>query len=426
MRKLIIVSLAIVLAGSVAWAKENRSRDVVEKEMIETFCQYASINSQSAYPPSGTNEFTMTDGQAKMAEALCADIQDAVDKNGAKGCKLTRSSDNYVYFTIPASQGVNVPSIGISCHLDVTPEIGLGDKQITPIVERTDSGTIIRTDGTTLLGADDKCGCTIAIELIRTILSDRNIKHGELQFAFCPNEDIGMAADRIDSSLFSPEILFDIDGEHPYEITNSNFTARGFNVLFKGNSVHPADAKEKGLGDAVAAAAVFIASIPLEHRPENSEGQQGYIHPWNFTRSGQDALVETRIRYFDQADGVLYDKVVNDALAKALAAHPNVKAEVVYDGIQYENVAYTIHPKAPALVESATKACGIDIRFIPSRGGTTASMFAAKGLNGGMCIFAGQHNPHALNEYASVGEMLDAYDLLLQVITQGASKAFWK
>lgn len=426
MRKSILLSLALLIGAALAQGKEPRTRQTVENEMIETFCNYARINSQSAYPASGSDEFTMTEGQGLMADALCADIQEAVETSGAKGCKLTRSADNYVYFTIPASAGAHVPSIGISCHLDVTPEIEFGDRPITPIVERAGSGVIIRADGSTLLGADDKCGCAIAIALIRTVLSDPKIKHGELQFAFCPNEDIGMAADRIDSSLFAPEILFDIDGEDPYQITDSNFTARGYNVLFKGNSVHPADAKAKGLGDPVAAAAVFIASIPLEHRPENSEGREGYIHPWNLTCKDFNALVETRIRYFDKADGELYGQIVNDALAAALAAHPNVKAEIMYDGIQYENVAYTIHPKAHELVKSAAKACGMEVAFAPARGGTTASMFAAKGLKGGMCLFSGQNNAHSLGEYANVNEMLDAYELMLQIVKQAASPSFWK
>lgn len=162
-----------------------------------------------------------------------------------------------------------------------------------PIVIDELGRTLVKTDGTTLLGADDKCGCTIAITLIRSLFHDSTFEHGRMQFAFCPNEDVGMAAERIDTTLFSPDIIFDIDGEDPYKITDANFTAWGLNLKFKGNSVHPSEAKKNGLGDPVAAAATFIANIPVQYRPENSEGREGYIHPWNMTRQGEDVLVET-------------------------------------------------------------------------------------------------------------------------------------
>lgn len=166
--------------------------------------------------------------------------------------------------------------MGINYHLDVTPE-ALGGN-IVPIVDTRDGLTIVRTDGTTLLGADDKCGCTIAMQLIRSILSDKSIKHGTLLFAFCPNEDVGRAAYGIDAKSFSPDILFNLDCPEANVVTKSNFTARGFNVKFIGREAHPSDAKAQKLGDATAAAAAFISYFPVESRPENSEGTQGYIH----------------------------------------------------------------------------------------------------------------------------------------------------
>lgn len=418
-KRLAISTMLGIILGMTAMETEAHSREYssVEKEMLETFCDYARINSQSRYPADGTAEFTMTPGQEKMATRLYNDIESAIKAGNVK-CNLHRSSDNYVYLTIPSNCSADVPSIGISCHLDVTPEVDFGDKPIVPIVEKRAEGTIIRTDGTTLLGADDKCGCAIAMMLIRTILSDASVKHGELQFVFCPNEDIGLAAERIEPEYFSPEMLFDIDGEESLMITDSNFTARGLNLLFKGNSVHPSEAKEKGLGDAVAAASTFIANIPVQYRPEHSEGKEGYIHPWNITRKGNDVLVETRVRYFDAEDGEFFDTVLKKACLKAVTDFDNVDVKVVYDGIQYQNVAYTLHPKAHDLVDRALDKLGMPAEYIASRGGTTAAMFASKGLNGGMCVFSGQHNPHSLKEYASLEEMVDAYKLLITIIQE--------
>lgn len=380
----------------------------VQKSMLDTFVKYASIDSQSNY------DSICTKGQHIMALALKADVEEAVARSKASGVKVRLSDANYLYVTIPANIRSACPTMGISCHLDVTPEAPGG--RIVPVVDTRDGRTIVRTDGTTLLGADDKCGCTIAMQLIRSILSDKSIKHGTLQFAFCPNEDVGRAADGIDSKFFSPDILFDLDGPEGNVVTKSNFTARGFNVKFIGREAHPGDAKAQKLGDATAAAAAFISYFPVESRPENSDGTQGYIHPWSFDKEGADVTVQTRVRYFDKSEGELFDRMLSGAIADVERKFPNVKVEIVYDDLQYENVAYTLHPRAKSLVENAAAKIGKDITFADERGGTTASMFAAKGLNGGMCVFTGQHEIHSTREYADLQEMEEAYRLMLEII----------
>lgn len=382
----------------------------VQKSMLDTFVKYATINSQSNY------DSICTQGQHIMGLALKTDVEDAIAKSKVSGVKIQLSDANYLYVTIPSNIKSECPTLGISCHLDVTPEAP-GDN-IVPIVDSRNGHTIVRTDGTTLLGADDKCGCTIAMQLIRSILADKSIKHGTLQFAFCPNEDVGRAADAIDSNLFSPDILFDLDGPEGNVVTKSNFTARGFNVKFIGREAHPGDAKAQKLGDATAAAAAFISYFPVESRPENSEGTQGYIHPWSFDKDGADVTVQTRVRYFDKSEGELFDRMLSGAIADVERKYPNVKVEIVYDDIQYENVGYTLHPQAKSLVEKAAAKIGKDITFADERGGTTASMFAAKGLNGGMCVFTGQHDIHSTREYADLQEMEEAYSLMLEIIKQ--------
>lgn len=382
----------------------------VQRQMLETFLKYASIDSQSI------DTVPCTPGQHEMALALKADVDAAIAQSGATDVKVELTEHNYLYVTVPGNTKKPCLSLGISCHLDVTPE-GPGGN-IRPIVDTLDGHTIVRTDGTTLLGADDKCGCTIAIQLIRTLLSDKKLRHGEVIFAFCPNEDVGRAAEYIDPQIFNPDIILDLDGAGNEFITNFNFTARGLNVKFIGHDAHPADAKADKLGDAVAAAATYIASIPVECRPENTEGRQGYVHPWSFDKTGFDVTVQTRIRYFDNAEGERFDTIVNNALARVERDFPNVKIEILFDGLQYENVAYTLHPKAQEIVEKAAAKIGKKILFKDERAGTTAAMIAAKGLNGGMCIFTGQHDIHSVREYADLQEMEEAYDLMMEIIKQ--------
>lgn len=379
-----------------------------QKEMLETFVKYASVNSQSSY------DSTITTGQLNMARVLRDDVARCVAENNSKNVEIILSDEGYLYVKIPANVKKPCPSFGISCHHDVTPEAPGGN--IRPITDTKDGHTIVRTDGTTLLGADDKCGCTIAIQLIRTILREKKLRHGEVMFAFCPNEDVGRAADAIDSSIFSPDMLFDLDGTGGNDIYKSNFTARGFNVKFIGHDAHPGDAKEQKLGDATAAAATFIAAVPIENRPENTDGLQGYIHPWSFEKDGCDVIVQARIRYFDKDEGAMFDRIVTEAIERIKRDFPNVRVEILYDDIQYENVAYTIHPQAQSLVEDAAKKIGLDVNFEDVRGGTTASMFAAKGLKGGMCVFTGQHDIHSTREYADLQEMENSYRLMLEII----------
>lgn len=404
MKRYILCALGVAAFSASAYTPP------LSNSLLDTFVKYAKIDSQS------NEDSVCTAGQHIMALALQADVESAIAHSGAKGVKVILSPENYLYVTIPANVKSDCPSLGISCHLDVTPEAPGG--AITPIVDTLDGHTIVRTDGTTLLGADDKCGCTIAMELIRTVLADKKIKHGKLLFAFCPNEDVGRAAEAIDTGIFSPDILFDLDGTGGEAVTNRNFTARGFNVKFLGRDAHPGDAKAQRLGDATAAAATFIAAVPVKYRPENTEGTQGYIHPYSFKKEKDepDVTVMTRIRYFDKAEGEIFDNIIKEALARIATDFPNVKTEVLYDDLQYENVAYTLHPQAQSLVENAAAKTGKKIRFAEERGGTTASMFAAKGLNGGMCVFTGQHEPHSEREYADIQEMEDAYRLMLEVI----------
>lgn len=399
-----LVALSLFVSACVA------AQTQVQKSMLDTFVKYTSIDSQS------NNDSICTQGQHNMALALKEDVEDAIAKSKSSGLKVFLSDDNYLYVTIPANIKNVCPTMGISCHLDVTPEAPGG--KIVPIVDHRDGRTIVRTDGTTLLGADDKCGCTIAMQLIRTILSDQSIKHGPLQFAFCPNEDVGRAADGIDSLFFSPDILFDLDGTEGNVVTKSNFTARRFNVKFIGREAHPGDAKAQKLGDATAAAAAFISYFPIECRPENSEGTQGYIHPWSFDKDRANVTVQTRIRYFDKSEGELFDRMLSGAIADVERKFPNVKVEILNDDLQYENVAYTLHPNARTLVENAAVKIGKDITFADERGGTTAAMFAARGLKGGMCVFTGQHDVHSTREYADLQEMEEAYRLMLEIIKQ--------
>lgn len=401
-------------------------------EMLSLLLKYIHIESGSKETDDGS--YPMTPGQMEMARLLKKDAE-------ALGLKAILSEWGYVYIDIPSNAGESVPVLGVSCHLDFTPEApGIG---IHPIVTKYTGGdlllpdgsvispsnpdgaelpalvgkTIIHTDGKTLLGGDDKNGCAIVMSLLKTLVNPA-CKHGRIQVAFCPNEDIGMAAEKIDTTLFNPDILFDIDGMGGRDIAASNFTARGMKVKFIGHEAHASEAKKQKLGDALAASAAYISSVPVKYRPENSEGMEGYIHHWGLSNEGFDYTVSSRIRYFDSNEGALFDNIIQQSLEKVRADYPNVRVEVIWDEIQYDNVANTMFPASRQIVERAADRCNLAVDFISERGGTTAAMFTAKGLKGGMCIFSGQHNCHKVHEYSCLEEMMDSYYLMLCIVDE--------
>lgn len=425
-------------------------KTVSNLEMLDLLLKYITVNSGSIDTNDG---YPMTPGQEEMALLLKNDAE-------ALGAKVILTEWQYVYIDVPSNLDHEVPVLGISCHLDYNtetygsnitweklPEIHPiileykgGDIEQTPgryirvnSVEGKDlpglvGKTLIHTDGTTVLSGDDKNGCAIVMSLLKTIFQD-GVKHGHIQIVIAPNEDIGAAALKIDSQYFNPDILFDVDGGGGNEIMASNFTARGLNVEFLGHDAYPGEAKALKLGDAYAASCEFTASIPLQYRPERTEGLEGYIHPYECKEEKiEDSdgnqqkkyTVKSRIRFFDPKEGDLFDTIIKESLRKVAEDHPNVSVNVVFDDTQYENVAVTMNPLSYSVLGRAAARTGQEIEFTSVRAGTTAAMFAAKGLSAGMCIFSGQHNDHTPKEYSCLEEMMDAYHLLLYAVDEVA------
>lgn len=451
---LFIVATMVYSFSSFA-AQDVKKYAISQDAMLDRFMEYIAIESGSDYDvPEGV--YPMTEGQKQMAEKLAADAR-------SLGAKVTLSEWGYVYVRVPSNIKKKVPSIGVSCHLDYTPEengTGIKPTVLKPYMggvikqaygeihpDSTDGRdlpslvgkTIIHSDGTTLLGGDDKNGCAIVMSVIESVIK-KGYKHGELQFVFCPNEDIGRAEEKIDTMYFNPDILVDVDLDGGHKVSTSNFTARGLTMHFIGRNAHPSFAKEQHLGDAIAAAATFVARVPLQYRPENTEGEQGYIHPFGWEcltcvkgndeearekrkqllkkYGGPTYEVTTRIRYFAKAEGAEFDRILKENIEYIKKSFPYVKTIIHKDEMQYDNVAYTLNPLSVPLVEKAAARCGIKLEYEATRAGTTASMFVKKGLRGGLGLFSGQHNDHSLHEFTVLEEMYDSYLLLLTMIDE--------
>ncbi len=415
-------------------AKEKKRRKTIET-IISRFTTYAAINTQpwDSYDPT---EFPITLDQEKLAEL----IEEELRNIGAdKDLIVNRSEYQYVYATIPANcEGV--PSIMFMAHMDITPEC-VGE-DITPIVHRNYDGgdillpagitlspqtpqgkhlancvgkTIITSDGSTLLGADDKTGCTILVTLIETILKDKKLKHGDLHFVFSQNEDIGRAADRFEKEYVDgqPDIVIDVDGDDPTAFSVENFTAVGRNYTFHGKNAHPGNGFYNQYGDALTAASYFIGQLPPETHPSASKGKEGYIHCYSVSPlvdvdaddTQQEYLVKVRLRYFDPLEGKAFRQLLDRAAELTAEAFPYVVTEAEPEVMQYENVAYTMYPGLDDLIVEAAEKEGVKLTPRSERGGTTAAMLAAKGQKGGPCLYSGQQAEHSVYEWTCAEDM---------------------
>lgn len=415
-------------------AKEKKRKKTIET-IIRRFTTYATINSQSwdAYDPT---EFPISDGQEEIAELIEQELRTI---GSDKDLIVSRSDYQYVYATIPANcEGV--PSIMFMAHMDCTPECAGGE--ITPIVHRNYDGgdiqlpagitlspetpqgkhlancvgkTIITSDGYTLLGADDKTGCTILVTLIETILNDKKLKHGDLHFVFSQNEDIGRAAERFEEEYVDgqPDIVIDVDGDAPTAFSVENFTAVGRNFTFQGKNAHPGNGFYNQYGDALTAASYFIGQLPPETHPSASKGKEGYIHCYsieplidvNGEETPQNYLVKVRLRYFDAQEGDAFRQLLDEAAELTAKAFPYVVTEAEPEVMQYENVAYTMYPGLGDLIIEAAEKEGVKLTPRSERGGTTAAMLAAKGQKGGPCLYSGQQAEHSVYEWTCAEDM---------------------
>ena len=415
-------------------AKEKKRKKTIET-IISRFTTYAAINTQpwDSYDPT---EFPITLDQEKLAEL----IEEELRNIGAdKDLIVNRSEYQYVYATIPANcEGV--PSMMFMAHMDITPEC-VGE-DITPIVHRNYDGgdillpagitlspqtpqgkhlancvgkTIITSDGSTLLGADDKTGCTILVTLIESILKDKKLKHGDLHFVFSQNEDIGRAADRFEEEYLDgqPDIVIDVDGDDPTAFSVENFTAVGRNYTFQGKNAHPGNGFYNQYGDALTAASYFIGQLPPETHPSASKGKEGYIHCYSVSPlvdvdaddTQQEYLVKVRLRYFDPLEGKAFRQLLDRAAELTAEAFPYVVTEAEPEVMQYENVAYTMYPGLDDLIIEAAEKEGVKLTPRSERGGTTAAMLAAKGQKGGPCLYSGQQAEHSVYEWTCAEDM---------------------
>ncbi len=418
--------------------------DQYRQILLDRFLRYVQIDSQSVYGPH--NSFVLSEDVKNAADQLYAELQEMIQGNST-GVNLYMSEWKYIYVhfpsNLPKKTANRVPTLGFSCHYDVTPEaighnikphvhknydggtIWINKEQDKFLNQQTDpylanliGETIVTSDGTTLLGADDKAGTSVLVTTIQTLLEHPEIPHGKIQIVFTPNEDVGQSAYKLDyPKYYNPDIAFDFDGEVNGQIMTENFTAVGYNIIIPGRSAHGGNAKKENGLDPNQVAGHFLAAIPDNWWPQNSEKREHYFHAFDYQKTpGDTVYINVRSRFFDQKDGNMHEEFVKETTD---SLNKRYNTNITYEkSLQYENVAYGVHPLAKSIAFKAVSDAGMTPYADPVRGGTTTAMFNAMWGITGYTYFTGQQREHTTKEWLSEKDMFASYKTALNTIRE--------
>ncbi|TDE43827.1 peptidase T [Flavobacterium rhamnosiphilum] len=404
------------------------------QHIIDRFISYVTIDTESD-PNSETTPSTKKqwDLANKLVEELKAiGMQD-----------VTIDDKAYIMATLPSNVAHEVPVIGFISHFDTTPDFtGANVKpQIIPnydgkdIVLNTEQNivlspsyfkdlllykgqTLITTDGTTLLGADDKAGITEIVTAMEFLVNNPEIKHGKIRVGFTPDEEIGRGAHHFDVAKFGADWAYTMDGSQIGELEYENFNAAGAKIIFKGKSVHPGYAKGKMI-NSMLIANDFINELPIDETPETTKGYKGFFHVHHLTGSIEETVLELIIRDHNKKKfekrKELIEKItrkINKKFAKQFGSA--IVITEIKD--QYYNMKEKVLPVKHIvdIAEKAMREIGIKPLIKPIRGGTDGSQLSYKGLP---CpnIFAGGHNFHGKYEYVPVESMQKAVEVIVKI-----------
>jgi tripeptide aminopeptidase len=411
------------------------------QKIIDRFISYVTIDTESD-PNSDTTPSTAK--QWDLANKLVEELK-------AMGMQdVTIDENAYIMATLPSNVEHEVPTIGFVSHFDTTPDF-TGANVNPQIIENYDGKdivlnaaqnivlspnyfedlllykgqTLITTDGTTLLGADDKAGITEIMTAMEHLINHPEIKHGKIRVGFTPDEEIGRGAHKFDVEKFGCDWAYTMDGSQIGELEYENFNAAGAKVTFKGKSVHPGYAKGKMI-NSMLLASQFIAKLPENEVPERTTDYEGFFHVHHLNGSIEASTIELIIRDHDKDQFEARKKLIYTIVDEFNAQYEkqfgsNICEAEIKD--QYYNMKEKVEPvfHIVEIAEKAMKELGIEPIIKPIRGGTDGSQLSYKGLP---CpnIFAGGHNFHGKYEYVPVESMVKATEVIVKIAELTAQK----
>ena len=408
--------------------------------VTERFLRYVTVDTQSD-PDSPTTPSTAR--QKDLGQLLVADLREI----GLSDAEM--DADGYVYATLPANTDKPVPVICFCSHMDTSPDApGAGVKpQVwrnyqggdialpgdpTQVVRFADHAAlknqigndIVTSDGTTLLGADDKAGLAEIVDAVRFLAAHPQIKHGTLKVLFTPDEEIGRGVDdRLPKDL-ACDFAYTLDGSKVGEIEFESFSADLVEITIKGVSIHPGWAKDK-LVIAIHLASKIVATLPqATMTPETTEGRDGFIHAVEMSGGSSEMKITLILRDFERDGLAAKGELLRQVCETVAATEP--RATITCDiRPQYRNMRYWLEKDMTPveLARAASKAVGVEPVSVPIRGGTDGSLLTEKGVPTPN-LFTGMQNIHGPLEWVSVGDMAVATELcvkLVELATEGSA-----
>ncbi|MES2238654.1 MAG: peptidase T [Bacteroidota bacterium] len=404
------------------------------QDIIDRFISYVTVDTESN-PNSETTP--STEKQWVLANKLVAELK-------AIGMQdVTIDDKAYIMATLPSNVSHEVPTIGFVSHFDTSPDFS--GANVNPQIIRNYDGkdiilnaeqniilspnyfkdllqykgqTLITTDGTTLLGADDKAGITEIVTAMEFLIKNPEIKHGKIRIGFTPDEEIGRGAHFFDVEKFGAKWAYTMDGSQIGELEYENFNAAGAKIIFKGKSVHPGYAKGKMI-NSMLIANDFISELPADEIPEKTNGYQGFYHVHHLTGSIEETVLELIIRdhnkkKFEKRKATI-EKIVRK-INKKFAKQFGEDIVIAEIKDQYYNMKEKVLPVKHIvdIAEKAMRELNIKPIIKPIRGGTDGSQLSYMGLP---CpnIFAGGHNFHGKYEYVPVESMQKAVEVIVKI-----------
>lgn len=398
----------------------------------ERFLRYVQIDTQSdpfsdSFPSTAKQKDL---GRLLLGELLAIGLSDVeMDEYG------------YVFATIPANTEKTVPTLCFCAHLDTAPDVsGTG---VQPIVHRNYDGAdivlpldstqvlrmadhpylrekigedIITASGNTLLGADDKAGVAVIMDLANYLMTNPEIKHGAIRILFTPDEEVGRGVDKLDMKKLGADFGYTLDAGEAGSLEEENFSADGMTIHFHGVAAHPGYAKGK-MVNALKLAGEFLASLPSEHlAPEVTDGRQGFVHPVHVQGNAELASVNFILRDFETASLGEYAYMLQRLADEVVNRNPGGRSTYEVKE-QYRNMKEVVaqHPQVVAYAEEAIKRAGGKLRKHPIRGGTDGARLSFMGLP---CpnLFTGEMALHSKLEYVSVQDMQQSVRTLVELV----------
>ncbi len=409
----------------------------MKERVLERFLLYAKIDTQSK---EDSDTFPSTEKQFELGNLLVKELKDL-------GLDDAEIDDNcYVMATyksnIPQEHPAygKVPTVAFAAHVDTSPEVSgkdvkpniienyqggditlSGDQDVViresenPGLKKCIGHTIVTTDGTTLLGSDDKSGVTAIMTLIEELNNDPEILHGDIRICFTPDEEVGQGTKHLDLKKLGSDFAYTIDGELPGELNKETFSANSAIITIYGRDIHPGNAKNI-MVNSIRTMADIIARLPKNMAPETTEGYEPYIHPYVLDGSVSKTTLKMLFRDFETEGLDKQKEIVQNIIDEVQKDHPKARIELKIIEM-YRNMREKLEEKPivlDALWDAAQKA-GVDPYWKPIRGGTDGSRLSEMGLPTPN-IYTGGQNFHSRTEWLSIDSLLKTIETMVNLV----------